>query len=158
MFTFLPKFREQQLDIDEKEIEIFFLKFNPKDLTKLMTEVNEKIIKCQCMACYECGRTTDAPFRQSESFTCIFAKKWEGILDSYNISYSFYQLSEDEDEQQFMHDITHPTMGPRLELNTDIVNVGYDNLWRNVAYGRGLARDNLRPFSQSRNKLRRLFE
>jgi hypothetical protein len=123
-----------------------------------MAEVNSKIIQCQCVACYECGRTQDAPFRQNEAYTCIFAKKWESILDTYKISYRFHQVDDSADDVRFMQEISHDMMGPRLQINTDIVNVGYDDLWRNVAYGRGLARDGLRTHSKSRNKLRLLFE
>ena len=125
---------------------------------KLMAEVNSRIFRCQCMACYECGRTQDAPYRQNEAFTCVFAKKWESILDTYKISYQFYQLDEDVDEAKVMQEISHDMMGPRLQINTDIVNVGIDDLWRNVAYGRGLSRDGLRTHCKSRGRLRMLFE
>ena len=139
-------------------MENFFLKFNPNNLRNLMAEVNMDIVRCQCMACYECGRTDDAPFCQSEALTCRFAPKWEAILESYQISFAHHLLPEHHDEEKFMRDITDRTMGARLMIDADIVNIGHDDLWRNVAYGRGLARKDTRPFTKSRNKLRFLFE
>lgn len=139
-------------------MEIFFLKFNANNLNRLMTEVNRKIVNCQCMACYECGRTEEAPFCQREAHICRFVPKWEAILDSYQLKYEHHQLLDHHDEVEFMSDINHSAMGPRLMIDTDIVNIGHDDLWRNVAYGRCLARKDLRPFTQSRNKLRFLFE
>lgn len=123
-----------------------------------MAEVNQKIVHCSCLACYETGRAKDAPFGQTAALSCIFAKSWEEILTMYSISFRYHELPQDEDEVQFMRNITYRATGPRLMYEANIINVGHDNLWRNVALGRDLARNDILPFSEPRNKLRLLFK
>jgi hypothetical protein len=122
-----------------------------------MLFVNQKIVKCECRACYETGRCSDAPFRQTEEHICKFSGSWEGILDTYEIKFQYHCIPDDSDDVQLMKDITTRAKGPCVMLDTDIVNVGYDDHWRNVALGRRVARGS-NPFSEVRNKIRHLLE
>jgi hypothetical protein len=122
-----------------------------------MVFVNERIVKCECMACYETGRTQDAPFRQADGYPCIFSTSWEEILETYQIRFQHHRIPDDSDEVQFMKDVSTRATGPRVMLDTDIVNVGYDDHWRNVALGRRVTRGS-NPFSDARNKIRHLLE
>lgn len=138
-------------------MEIFYLTCGAKKIQELMLYVNEKIVKCECMACYETGRTQDAPFRQADGYVCSFASSWEEILETYQINFQFHRIPDDSDEVQFMKDISSRSTGPRLMLDADIINVGHDEHWRNVALGRRVARGS-DPFTEERNKLRHLLE
>lgn len=138
-------------------MQIFFLTCNAKKIQELMLYVNEKLAKCQCMSCYETGRTQEAPFRQADGYTCNFTIFWEEILNTYDIKFQHHRIPDDTDDVQFMKDITNSIAGPRFLLDTEIVNIGYDEHWRNVALGRKLAHGS-DPFTDSRNKIRHLLE
>jgi hypothetical protein len=139
-------------------MENFFLRFNGEKIKSLMTEINKRLVNCKCMACYETGRTTDAPFGQAEARTCIFVPAWEDILKKYQVRFEYEPIPDGQTEEEFMDSITTHSMGPRYMLETDIVNIGPDDLWRNVALGRGVGRTDNRPYTVPRNKLRFLFK
>lgn len=139
-------------------MEIFFLKYNADKLKMLMAEINEKIVHCDCLTCYETGRANEAPFAQAQASICKFAPSWENILKKYQLKFEYFNIPADQNEEDFMRGMTTRSMGPRVMLDTDIVNVGHDDLWRNVALGRGLGRRDFRPNTTPRNKLRFLFK
>jgi hypothetical protein len=139
-------------------MEIFFLKHNGNKIKELMAAINQRIVHCKCLVCYETGRTTDAPFAQAEALTCSFAVSWEDILKKYQLKFEYHAIPADQTEEEFMDAVTTHIMGPRMMYDTDIVNLGHDDLWRNVALGRGLARRDFRPYTVGRNKLRFLFK
>lgn len=148
---------DKQTELDAANMEIFYLTCGARNILDLMVYVNENIVKCECMACYETGRTQDAPYRQTEGDACSFSSSWEEILATYQINFLFHRIPDDSDEVQFMKDISNRATGPRLMLDTDIVNVGHDQHWRNVALGRRVSRGS-DPFTEARNKLRHLLE
>lgn len=150
-------FSDKQDDLDAANMEIFYLTCGAKKIHELMVFINEKIVKCECMACYETGRTQDAPHRQTEDYVCSFSSSWEEILQMYEINFKFHRIPDDSDEVEFMKDISTRATGPSLMLDTDIVNVGHDEHWRNVALGRRVARGR-DPFTEARINLRHLLE
>lgn len=138
-------------------MEIFFLRFNPEKLKDLMHQINQSLFHCKCVACYETGRSNEMSRSHLNGVYCSFARNWENILSAYNITFE-YKCTDDADVDSLMSDITDPLMGPRIpKAPTYIINLGKDDLWRNVAYGKPLTRRDFNPFSEPRERLRYLF-
>ena len=138
-------------------MELFYAKFNAIALKGLMTSINKSRIRCRCDACRETFRWDgDPPSSQRDAFSCRFVSFWENVLGKYRITFEY--KATQEGEPPLKAEDVHPLMGPRLtEVQSALVNVGHDDLWRDVALGATSTRADNNPFSPIRARIRLLF-
>jgi len=138
-------------------MELFYAKFSATALKGLMASINKARIRCRCDACRETFRWDgEPPSSQRDAFSCRFVGFWEDVLGKYRITFEYRPTPEDEPPLAPEH--FHPVMGARIaDAPSALVNVGPDNLWREVALGAPATRNDNDPFSPIRARIRLLF-
>lgn len=120
-----------------------------------MASFNRKVVHCKCLACFETERCLEAPCSQAHAFVCSFAPAWECLLGMYRLS--FKHKTVEHDLEEYMARNNDPVTGARVRSSAAIVQVGRDDLWRNVAYGEPITQDDLDLRNIARERLAMLF-
>ena len=149
----------QKLAICRREIKrlrvcLFWSRYNTSNLRRLMERINKEIVRCDCAACHETGRAPHITSGARPSVPCQFCQYWEELLRKYRIPFEYvifdsgarlpYKMRKDS--------------GACIERESAIVNVGKDDLWRDVAYGTPVSQQDNDPDSAICSKIRALFQ
>ena len=152
---------------------MFFAKHSPGKLKKFMVMYNQRIVHCKCLACFETGRCSEAPFSQAYAYACSFVPSWENLLKKYRISFEYKRIGGDLDkymarlrtnrvpsgyaDSAIIQEISVIRASSRCELTPASVQLGEDDMWREVVYGGPITQDDLDLHNANRQKLAMLF-
>ena len=155
------------------KIELFFAKHSPGKLKKFMVMYNQRIVHCKCLACFETGRCSEAPFSQTYAYACSFVPSWENLLKKYRISFEYKRIGGDLEKYMATLRMNRVPSGyadsaiiqenpvirlsSLCELTPACVQLGEDDMWREVVYGGPITQDDLDLHNANRQKLAMLF-